>query len=173
MFAVAPQASHVMEQLMSPGKSQSGFTLLWVLLAMALLGLSMAKAGEHWGLESKRQAEAELLRVGSKYARAIASYRAAAPGSVVLSPRSLEALLQDDRYPRTVRHLRRLWPDPVAPHLPWGLVQDDEGRVIGVYSQSSERPFSSTEVVLAGAVLPAAQRYSDWKFLGTQWKEKP
>jgi type II secretory pathway pseudopilin PulG len=144
---------------------QRGAALLWVLAALAGTGVALAAAGTQWSAAAQREREDELLRVGAAYAQAIASYRRLSPGSVDRSPRSLEALLLDDRYIQRQRHLRRLYPDPIDPRRPWGLVTDAEGRILGVFSQSAHRPWRRTAVWADDIRLPAAQKYSDWKFM--------
>jgi type II secretory pathway pseudopilin PulG len=144
---------------------QRGAALLWVLAALAGTGVALAAAGTQWSAAAQREREDELLRVGAAYAQAIASYRRQSPGSVDRSPRSLEALLLDDRYIQRQRHLRRLYPDPIDPRRPWGLVTDAGGLIVGIYSQSPNTPLRRTAAWAGDVQLPAAQKYSDWKFL--------
>jgi type II secretory pathway pseudopilin PulG len=144
---------------------QRGAVLLWVLAVLAGTGVALAAVGTQWSLSAQRDRENELLRVGAAYAQAITSYRRLSPGSAARSPRSLEALLLDDRYIQPQRHLRRLYPDPIDPRRPWGLVTDAEGRILGVYSQSPITPLRRVAVWAGELRLPAAQTYSDWKFV--------
>ena len=80
-------------------------------------------------------------------------------------PLRLNDLLADTRMVGTVRYLRKLYADPLDPARPWGLVLDGTGRVQGIYSQSVEAPLRVEALDLGSATLPAAQRYSDWKFI--------
>jgi type II secretory pathway pseudopilin PulG len=144
---------------------QRGFTYLWVMAALAVLGVALAAVGTHWAHERQREREQDLIRIGVAYARAIASYRASAPGSVALAPRRLEHLVLDDRFPRARRHLRQLYADPVAPEQGWGLITDAEGRIVGVHSSSEKAPLKHVAFEVEGIALPAAQRYADWKFI--------
>ena len=60
---------------MPTGKSaQSGFTYLYVLMLIALIGMGLAAAGTLWRTEAPRAHEAELLFVGAQYRQAIRSY---------------------------------------------------------------------------------------------------
>jgi hypothetical protein len=70
----------------------------------------------------------------------------------------------------TLRHLRKVYSDPVNPGQPWGLLRDEEGRIRGVHSLSPTAPLAQGAVLLDDAELPAARRYSDWKFIA---KAKP
>lgn len=142
-----------------------GFTYVWALAAVAVLGIGLAAVGTVWSAAAQREREDELIRIGTAYAQAIISYRRLSPGSVQQAPPSLAALVLDDRYIRAYRHLRRLYPDPMEPRRPWGLVTDASGRVIGVYSQSHEQPLRRTAVSSGEVQLPPANRYSDWKFV--------
>jgi hypothetical protein len=60
---------------------QSGFSFLFVLFAIVLVGLSMMGANKQWVTMMKREREAELLYRGHQYRRAIASYVESVPGA--------------------------------------------------------------------------------------------
>lgn len=146
-------------------RRQAGFTFVAVLLLLALCMLGLAVAGPLWSQQVKREREQELLRIGTLYAQALASYRDASPGSLKQYPKQLEALLLDTRFVGIRRHLRTLYADPVNPGQPWGMVLDTDGRVTGVYSLSPDVPIAQGSLDLGPFVLPPAQRYSDWKFM--------
>jgi len=176
MCAAAHAARLAMEALMqrgNPGARQGrrtghragGFTLVWALAAVAILSVGLAVAGSTWSERSKRQREQELLRVGMLYAQAIEAYRAAAPGSLQTYPSSLEQLLLDTRFAGTVRHLRKLYPDPLDPARPWGVVRTPEGTIRGVFSQSAEAPLRVAPIDLGAVKLPSAGRYDHWQFV--------
>lgn len=155
---------------MQPGEGatpQRGYTFVAVLVLLALVSLGLSFAGPTWSQQSQRDRERELLRVGVLYARALASYRDVSPGSLKMTPDTLDALLLDARFLGVMRHLRKLYPDPVNPGQPWGLVRDRAGHIIGVHSLSSELPQAQGRVVLDDRILPPARRYSDWVFLAT------
>lgn len=143
---------------------QRGFTLVAVLLLLALAGLGLAAVGPLWSRDMQREREQELLRIGRLYAQALADYRDRSPGSVKQYPASLEALALDTRFIGVTRHLRRLYPDPLAPDRPWGLVRDDSGAITGIYSQSDAAPLHQAPIDLGVVELAPAQRYADWKF---------
>lgn len=150
--------------------AQAGFTYVWLLAAIAILSTGLAAIGPSWSDQVRREREQDLLRVGALYAKAIAAYRVASPGSQKMYPLTLDDLLMDSRMVGTVRHLRKLYPDPLDPERAWGLVLGPDGRVRGVFSQSTDAPLRTEALELASASLPAARRYSDWKFVAL---EKP
>lgn len=155
-----------MEARMPPGDRVfiRGYTFVAVLLLLALVSLGLAFAGPMWSQQMQRERERDLLRIGSLYAQAISHYRDVSPGSEKQYPTSLEALLIDTRFVGTLRHMRKAYADPVNPGKPWGLLRDEAGRLIGVYSLSGEAPLAQGSVALEDRVLPAASRYSEWKF---------
>lgn len=151
---------------MRPGeRRQRGFTLLALLAVLALVMLGLAAAGPMLALDARREREQELLRVGAAYVRAIESYRNLLPGSIRSFPMTLDELLLDPRVPHTVRHLRALYPDPLDPARPWGVVRDDFNRIIGVYSQDGREPVRQRGLVSEGYATPVAQAYREWRFV--------
>jgi type II secretory pathway pseudopilin PulG len=144
---------------------QQGFTYVWVMAALVVIGIALSAVGTLWVEEQRREREQELIRVGMAYVHAIQSYRESSPGSAKMSPRRLEHLLLDDRFPRPRRHLRRAYADPVNPGDAWGLVSDAEGRIRGVYSRSTQPPLKQLAFAVDGIEFAAAGSYSDWKFV--------
>jgi type II secretory pathway pseudopilin PulG len=143
----------------------AGFTLVWVLAAIAILSVGLAAIGPQWADQAQRAREQDLLRVGQLYAQALAHYRAVSPGSLKQYPSDLQQLLLDNRFAGTQRHLRKLYPDPLDPLRPWGLVRGPDGRILGVFSQSADTPLRRESLDLEGLILPTAQRYDEWKFI--------
>jgi type II secretory pathway pseudopilin PulG len=142
-----------------------GYAYLAMLGALALVSVASAALGTMWQTQAKRDKERELLKVGVSYAKAIASYRRMATGSVVLGPPNLEALLLDDRFAYPVRHLRRAYPDPMNPAKPWSIILDSNGRIAGVHSTSTAEPLRRTPLVIDGHALDAARTYIEWRFV--------
>ncbi len=143
----------------------AGFTLVWVLAAIAILSVGLAAIGPQWADQARRDREQDLLRVGQLYAQALAHYRAVSPGSLKQYPSDLQQLLLDNRFAGTQRHLRKLYPDPLDPARPWGLMRGPDGGILGVFSQSADAPLRRESLDLEGLVLPIAQRYDEWKFI--------
>jgi type II secretory pathway pseudopilin PulG len=143
---------------------EQGFTYLGVLFLIMLMGMGLAGAGQLWSTASQRARERDLLWVGSQYAQALRSYYRASNG-VAQYPISLEELLEDNRYPQVVRHLRRLYPDPVTGSTDWGLVRSFDGRIAGVYSQSRQRPLKQAHFPAEWGEFEGVGSYADWRFV--------
>ena len=150
-----------------PAHQERGYTFVAVLVLLALCMLGLGIAGPLWSQQVRRDREQELLRIGAAYAQALADYRDNAPGALKRYPLQLENLLIDARFVGTVRHLRELYPDPVNPGQPWGLLLDRDNGIVGVYSRSEEAPLIEGPIDLGPVALPPAKRYSDWKFIAT------
>ena len=131
------------------------------LLFVALLGAGLAAYGELASHAVQREKEAELLFRGEQYRDAIASYYK----KEQRYPKALQDLLEDKRYPMPVRHLRRLYRDPITGEDEWGLVEAPGGGVMGVYSRSEEAPVKSGNFSTKNQEFSDQQRYSDWKFV--------
>ena len=143
----------------------AGFTLVWVLAAIAILSVGLAALGPQWADQAHREREQDLLRVGQLYAQAIARYQALSPGSLKQYPSDLQQLLLDNRFAGTQRHLRKLYPDPLDPSRPWGIIRSPDGGILGVFSQSAAMPLRRAALDLDGLVLEPATRYDEWKFI--------
>jgi type II secretory pathway pseudopilin PulG len=144
---------------------ERGFTYVWVMALVAVLGIGLAAIGPLWADDAKRDRERELLRIGQLYAQAIARYHQASPGSVKRYPPTLDSLTNDTRFVGTMRHIRKLYADPLNPSRPWGLVRAPDGGVSGVYSQSAEAPLRTEALDIGITQLPAARAYSEWQFV--------
>lgn len=116
-----------------------GVVLLALLIALALGGVAVMAAVDVWSLARQRGQEQELLFVGQQYRQAIHRYYLSAPaGTPRVLPTSLDELLEDNRFPAPVRHLRRAYPDPMTGGAEWGLLRAGN-RISGIYSLS-EKP---------------------------------
>ena len=83
-----------------------------------------------------------------------------------LLPAKLEHLLRDPRFPGMVRHLRKLYDDPMTGEE-WQLVTDPAERIIGVRSSSDLEPFQKEGFPKALAKLTGKDSYSEWEFVYT------
>ncbi|WP_326534471.1 type II secretion system protein [Pseudorhodoferax sp.] len=153
---------------MQPGSplAHRGFTLPALLLMVMLVSLAAATTGPLWSHTERRDRERELIKIGSLYADALTAYRQASPGTTRQFPERLEELLLDPRFVGYRRHLRRLYPDPLQPSAPWGLVRDEQGRIAGVHSLSEQAPIAHAPALPSRQKLQPAGRYRDWKFMG-------
>lgn len=150
---------------MPTGKpAQSGFTYLFVLMAITLVGIGLAAAGTLWRTESQRAREAELLFIGDQYRQAIRSYYALEPGLPRL-PASIDELLEDRRRTAIVRHLRRAWRDPMTGGE-FVLIHTPDGQgIMGVHSPSADAPFKTAGFALADEAFTDKQSYAEWRFV--------
>ena len=146
-------------------RTQSGFTYLAALLAVALMGFGLATAGMVWHTTQQREKERELLFVGDQFRQAIEIYYQISPGVGKRYPRSLEALLQDDRFPAGHRYLRQVYADPLTGKLEWGTVAAPDGGVMGVYSLSEEIPIKTGNFSDLDKDFEGKHKYVDWKFI--------
>jgi type II secretory pathway pseudopilin PulG len=135
-----------------------------MLALLALMGIALSVVGPLWSDAVRREREQDLLRVGQLYAQALRVYQEAGPGSVKPYPETLEALLEDRRHLGTHRYLRKLYPDPIDPSRPWGLVRDSSNGIRGVYSTSLLPPLRREALDLGEVKLPAARSYQEWIF---------
>lgn len=142
----------------------AGFTYLTILFAIAILAGGLALIGEVWHTSAMREKEVQLLQVGDEYRRAIERYYLSGPR---IYPRNLSDLIQDPRQPGTVRHLRKLYPDPITNSNEWGLDKAPDGGIAGVHSLSEEKPLKSAGFKVRDAGFEGAARYADWKFIFT------
>ena len=149
---------------MSAGRAQKGFTYVGFLLAVAIMGAGLVTYSELASHAAQREKEAELLFRGNQYRAAIASYYK----KEQRFPKSLADLLEDKRYPMPVRHLRKLYPDPMAGTPAWGLIEAPEGGIMGVYSLSEEAVLQENLAVMRDAL---DKHYADAGKYPTQLEE--
>lgn len=142
-----------------------GFTLIGVVVVLALVMLGLSIAGPAWSQQQQRDRERQLLRIGALYAQAIADYHDSSPGSLKQYPETLQALLLDTRFVGVRRHLRTLYADPMDPARPWGLLRGADGRIVGVFSTAPGVPVAQGALDLGAVQLPPAKQYADWKFI--------
>jgi type II secretory pathway pseudopilin PulG len=155
--------------------SDEGFTYVGLLLAVVFFGLGSVGVARALASSERGEKERELLFVGQQFRDAIGSYYTTGPGGARY-PEKLEHLLEDSRFPTLVRHLRRIYPDPVTGKTEWGLVMAPEGGIMGVFSLSEREPmkranFAPPNQRLNDAVMMAATKegsrysYRDWQFV--------
>lgn len=139
---------------------QRGFTYLMVLGWVALSGVMLVTLAQNWRFERQREREAEMVARAREIALAIGRYHAVAvPGQPGRWPASLQDLVEDRRGPRPVRHLRRVWADPLTGQADWGLVRVGPAGappgIQAIYSRATTEPIRPPEQV---------RRYRDWVF---------
>jgi type II secretory pathway pseudopilin PulG len=140
-----------------------GLVLLAMLIFIAFTSLLLGLGAEVWGKARQREREAQLLFVGEQYRHAIESYWLATPGRVKALPTSLQDLLTDNRFPATLRHLRRLYPDPITGG-DFSIVQSGPG-IAGVYSSSTATPAKVAGFPARYSSFEGAASYDQWRFV--------
>ena len=142
-----------------------GAMLLMLMFVVALMGILLAVTGGLWHTAVMRDKEAQLLFVGGEYRRALARYTAATPPGMPSAPERLEQLLLDERQQVPVRHLRRLYRDPITDSAEWGLVKEG-GRIAGVYSLGTGTPLKQAGFPAWAGEFAASKSYAAWLFQG-------
>ena len=143
-----------------------------LLFAVAIAAAGMAGTGIVWHTAQQRDKEVELLFIGNEIRNAIASYHLRTPGAVRRYPATLEDLLKDPRFPGTIRHLRKLYRDPMTGSTDWGLIAAPGGGIMGVYSKSEAAPLKRTGFDLPYRAFEDRTRtlgekmaYKEWLFV--------
>lgn len=155
-----------------PPNSQAGFTYAMVLAAVVVVGIVAEAAHLTTWRQQQAEREAELLFRGAAYQRAIASY----VQTHGVYPRALEDLYKDPKSPSR-RHLRALYPDPMADDAPvqelqsWSLVRAPDGGIAGVASASRGVPLKQAHFPMGFDHFAAASAYAEWVFEYTPAKK--
>ena len=144
-------------------KFNKGFTYIGLLLFIAINGICLSVAGMSWQYQVRAEKEKQLLFVGAAFRNAINNYYASTPDAAKTYPASLDDLLLDKRMPNIKRHLRKVYLDPMTGKADWGFVTQ-QGRIVGVYSQSILSPLKKAGFDLTDAGLNGAKSYQDWIF---------
>lgn len=140
-----------------------GFTYIGLLVAVSLLGIGLAAAGTVWRTVGQREREAQLLFVGEEFRHAIASYYRA--GGARQYPQLLADLVSDERTPRPLHHLRRIYVDPMTGAADWTLIGNPALGITGIASSSQAPPMKQDNFPLSEGDFAHAQCYCDWKFV--------
>jgi type II secretory pathway pseudopilin PulG len=146
---------------MRAGKAQHGFTLIAGLITAAVMGAGLAALGTFASHALQREKEAELLFAGNQYREAIAAYYR----KEQTYPTELAALLEDRRYPMAVRHLRKLYRDPITGASDWGLVKAPQGGIMGVHSKSEQPAIKTGNFLPRDRAFADARTYAEWQFV--------
>lgn len=144
--------------------AQSGFTYLFVLMLIALIGMALALAGTFWQTGVQRARETELLFIGEQYRQAIRSYYLLDPAQPRLPP-SIDALLEDSRRPGVARHLRRAYRDPFTGDEFVLIRTPGSQGIVGVHSPSDGHPLKTAGFAPEHEAFAKASRYAEWQFV--------
>lgn len=142
-----------------------GFTYLWVLFIVALMGGALSVAGEFESIAARREKERTLLAIGHQFRAAIGRYY---ESQLVAGkreyPASLEDLLKDKRFPEVRRYLRKIYVDPMTGKAEWGMVRI-AGRVVGVHSNADVEPLKQGSFQPDDAGFSNKKKISEWVFM--------
>ena len=141
--------------------------LLGLLFTIVIASIGLAGTGVLWQFEGRREKEKELLFIGDQYSHAIASYYERSPGDNKQYPEKLTDLLEDKRSLVNIRHLRRLYRDPMTPTGEWTLIRQ-QGRITGIASSSNETPIKIAGFRPDQEGFDKAKTYAEWKFTGAK-----
>ena len=152
-------------QLAQAARSDRGFAMAGLLVAIALLSIALSVALPSWKTMIQREKEEELVWRGQQYDRAIQLYRKknAAPGAP-----SVDKLVEG-------RFLRKKYKDPIA-NADFELIGvSSAGNAPGV--QQPQRGFGqlvggvkSKSKAKSLRVLNGRSVYSEWQFTYVPWK---
>jgi len=148
-------------------RAARGYALVVVMLMVVLASLAATVATSHAKVVVQREREADLLFVGDEYRRALQSYHTLVPaGGVPQFPATLAELLVDKRFPNPVRHLRKLYVDPMTGKADWAL-ETLQGRIVGLHSTSAADPLRKAGFPAVDAAFADANSYVQWRFLAS------
>jgi type II secretory pathway pseudopilin PulG len=127
--------------------AQGGFAYLALLISIAIIGV----------------AAAGTIELGAIYQRRVAE---TTPLGQPTQPRTLDELLLDPRDPNPVRHLRKLYADPMTGKADWVLVKGLDGqRIIGIHSASTAHPIQIAHFPKEFQGFEKRKRYTEWVFV--------
>jgi hypothetical protein len=131
------------------------------------MGIVAAAALKIGNVTHRRVAEEALLDVGREFSEALESYQRVTPVGQPDEPLNLQDLLKDTRFPKVVRHLRKLYNDPITGQAEWGLLRSDlTKRIVGVYSLSDVKPVKIGNFDTFFQGLSNKTSYQQWVFSG-------
>ena len=145
-------------------QNNNGFTYLMALILIVIMGIMLGAIGQSWQTIMKREREAELLFRGNQLKEAITKWYTPGPGRPPVSPlNDLKSLLEDPRTVDKIRYLRRLYADPIT-GKEWVLIQGTDKRILGVRSESQDKPLKVDNFPDELKDLAGKEKYSDWQF---------
>jgi|SRR6185369_213018 len=149
---------------------EHGLVLLAILVFILTTTLAASSLVVSYKTQLQREKEDQLLFVGTQFRKAIASYyNTIPPGGARALPQSLEALLNDHRFPTPIQHLRRIYADPMTGQPDWELVHDNAG-IVGVKSRSIHKTIKKKGFAKGFEYLEGKELYSDWVFSVNQMR---
>jgi type II secretory pathway pseudopilin PulG len=145
-------------------QTQKGLVLLTVLVFILVTTMAASSLMVVYKTQLQREKEQQLLFAGAQFRKAIASYyNTIPPGGARSLPQSLEALVADNRFPKPIQHLRRIYVDPMTGVADWQLIRENGG-IVGVKSQSNQPTIKKKGFPKGYEHFEDKALYSDWTF---------
>jgi len=153
--------------------NQKGFLYLGVLFIIFIISITSIRLSSSYKIEAQRERELELLFIGHQFELAIESYYNQSPDGIKDFPIKLEDLLLDKRTLIPLRHIRKIYIDPMTNSSEWGLIKNDSDGITGVFSLSEGSPIIKSsefhkqyknefnDTTTNEDVI----KYSEWKFI--------
>ncbi|BCG02458.1 hypothetical protein PPGU19_070260 (plasmid) [Paraburkholderia sp. PGU19] len=139
---------------------------LALLIGIAIIGVAAAGTIQLGALYQRRMAEKELLYIGDQFQRALLSYADNSPVGLPTQPRTLDELVRDPRYPNPMRHLRRVYADPMTGKPDWVLILSPNGQtIVGIHSASHEHPIQLRQFPERFHGFEDKRSYTQWVFI--------
>jgi type II secretory pathway pseudopilin PulG len=142
-----------------------GFTYVGLLIFLAILALTVTMSIGTGTALQRGEREDELLFIGTQLQAAFRSYYAATPQGKPFYPATLDDLVRDTRGSKMLRHLRKVYVDPLT-GKDWGLQMAPEGGIIAVFSTAEGTPTKTGGFPSELSYLEGTKKYSDWVFSG-------
>lgn len=169
---VARKKYQAMENPITTG-NQKGFLYLGVLLIIFIVSITTLVISSNYKIDIQRENELELLFIGHQFELAIESYYNQSPDDIKNFPIKLEDLLLDKRTLIPLRHIRKIYIDPMTNNTEWGLIKNDSDGITGVFSLSEGSPIIKSskfhkqykDEFNDTPTNGDLKKYSDWKFI--------
>lgn len=107
---------------MNPRTGESGYTLVMLIMTIAIMSIMMGVAVQAVSFQMKREREAELIFRGQQYVEAIRIFKA----KYGRSPMRMKEIWEAD--PKVIR---KKWKDPITDSENWGIIFLGQERQIG------------------------------------------
>ncbi len=151
-------------QNLSVDHRQRGIAYLSLLLLVSLMAIASLASVTVTSMIERRQAEEELLFIGSQFQSALISYANSTPPGMPRNPRNLDDLLVDRRSSLPRRHLRKIYVDPITKTTDWGIILAVDRSIIGIHSMSNQKPIKIDHFPTQFMYFKGAAGYKDWVF---------
>jgi type II secretory pathway pseudopilin PulG len=130
-------------------RSESGYMLLVLMLAVAVLTITMSEVARNYRRAVQRDKEVEMIHRGEQYARAIQKFYK----KNHTYPLTLEQLENTNN----IRYLRKRYKDPMSPDGEWKIAHQADIATLKGVGNLTPPPVAGAGGAAAGAAAAAAQ----------------